>query len=125
MMKHALHLIVVIGIVLGCSSLASAQITLTQTNVTSPAQATGFTYNFTITPAGGTAASPIVVALTCTGTAPTVSCTGPSATLVTAGALLTGAKTTATATDPSSGLVSGASLPFTGLPAAPGSLLIR
>jgi hypothetical protein len=125
MMKHLTTLLAAVALVLGLASLASAQVTLTQANVVSAAQATGFTYTLTVTPFGGSPGAGIVVALTCTGTPPSVACTGPSATVVAAGALITGAKTTVTATDPSTGLISGASLPFTAGPAAPGLLQIR
>ena len=119
--------IVLFGGFLLVASIASAQPTTswTETNVTSTAQAAAFTYRLTVTPNGGTALAPIVLAsVTCSGTAPSVACTAP---LPAAGvaALITGAKSVLTAQDTTNGTSESApSLPFTPAAAVPTGLKV-
>ena len=127
MMKH-LPILLAVLFVLSLSARASAQVTLTMTNVGSAAQASGFTYKLYVTPAASTTQGAAILApLTCSGTAPTVTCTGPTpAAWVTAGGRVSGAKSVVTATDTVDGTgESLQSVPFSPGAAVPGSLLIQ
>ena len=114
-------------LVLLVAARAQAQPTTswTQGNVTSTAQAAGFTYRLTVTPNGGSALAPIpLVSVACSGAAPSVACTAP---LPAAGvaALITGAKSVLTAQDTANGTPESApSLPFTPAAAVPQALKV-
>lgn len=107
------------------ATFASAQTaTFTQGNIASTTQAAGFTYKLYVTPSGSTTQNPAVTltSVTCTGTAPTVSCSG---TFVALAATVTGAKSTLTATDPISAIESAQSAPFSPGASAPTGLKVQ
>lgn len=105
--------------------LASAQTaTFNQGNVATPTQAAGFIYKLYVTPSGSTTVNPAVTltAVTCTGTAPTVACSG---TVIAPAATVTGAKSTLTATDPVTSIESLQSAPFSPGASAPTGLKVQ
>lgn len=109
---------------------ASAQnVTWSQPNVATAAQAQGLTYSLTTTPPGGSAGSPVTLtSVVCTGsgTAPiTAACSAPLPSTA-SGAIVTGAKSTLTATDTVNGTgTSLPSLPFIPGAAVPTGLVIK
>lgn len=120
---------VVVGILCGIPASLSAQtpqVLWTQGNVASATQASGFTYRLTVTPAGGTASTPIVLTnVSCTGAAPSVACTAPLPSAA-AAATVTGSKSTMTTQDTAGGTPESApSAPFTAGAAVPGTLRIQ
>lgn len=102
--------------------------TWTQQNVASTTQAAGFTYRLYTTPSGSTVANPAVTltGVTCTGTAPTVTCTAALGPGVASAALVIGAKTTLSAQDVAGGTPESAqSPPFSAGATAPTALSIK
>ena len=107
--------------------LSFADVTFSQSDVTSAAQAQGFTYRLYITPAG--ASSPTVVVLTgvtCTGTgtAPIVASCRTAMTPAIAAALITGTSTQMSAAFTATAGEGGLSVPFVKGVAVPTGLSI-
>jgi hypothetical protein len=121
-----LLVLVLLGLTPIRTDAQAATVTFSQSNVTSTAQAQGFTYRLSVTPAGGTTTNaPVVLTgVTCSGSAPTVTCSSTLPAAASA-ATVTGAKTTMTAAVSATAVESAPSLPFTPGASAPAGLSIQ